>query len=296
MSDDPSGLPRGDASDDGAQESATAPVMQTDNSRKPFDLGRIENGVTNIPVVRGYAERIGATLRSLRKLVVTERRGAYFVDLAEIRFSPSGDVSAPEGYEPTEAEKAAIAEAWPRYKWPKYEPCLFSGPHLPADQGRFPFMRSGEEQLAIFWDQPHQFILMVEERRPNDRGSKDLYIWTHWSDGKWRIGEPDRLPLFGLDRISNAITIFVHEGPKAAKAMQRLIEKDFVKGQGGWRDHPWGEALGGGNVPYVAHVAWAGGAMRPEATDFSPLKATGASIIFIADNDRPGMDAISRIA
>lgn len=268
---------------------------------KPYDLGVIKDGVTDIPIVYQYAQRIGATLRGMRKLVVRERHGAYFADIAEVRFTNDGEVIAPAGFEPTNAEAAAIREAWPRYKWPEYSPYPCSSKSLRNDPDRFPFQRTDAKNLAVFWDQKRACILMVEERIVTKSDGKTILLWTPWSDGKWRIAEPpDRLPLFGLETIAGAVTIFVHEGPKAAQVVQRLIADDGryegAKRVGGWRDHPWGEFLGGGRPGSVAHVAWAGGAMRPEATDFSPLKVSGANLIFVADNDRPGTDAIHRIS
>lgn len=299
-SDNLSARPAGNSGDEIAADTALSPSGIAPAS-KPFDSGVVKDGVTDIPIVYQYAHRIGATLRGMRKLVVRERHGAYFADIAEVRFTNDGEVIAPAGFEPTSAEAAAIREAWPRYKWPEYSPCPCSSKSLRNDPDRFPFQRTDEKNLAIFWDQKRECILMVEERLVTKSGRKTVLLWTPWSDGKWRIAEPpDRLPLFGLDTIAGAVTIFVHEGPKAAQVVQRLIADEGryegAKRFGGWRDHPWGKFLGGGRPGSVAHVAWAGGAMRPKATDFSPLKASGAELIFVADNDRPGTDAIHRIS
>ena len=272
---------------------AHSPLDALQKEGATFDMGAIKRGVTDIPEVAAYADRIGATLRGMRKLVVCERAGAYHRDIAEVRFGDAGEIAAPEGFEPTEAEATAIRAAWARYVWPQYQPFLFTGRDVPHDPARFPFQRADDDDLAICWDEGRQHIRAVEERRYNPDGTKDIYVWTYWSDGQWRIAEPERLPLYGLETIRDASTIIVHEGPKAAKVIQRLIADDS---ESGWRAHPWGAELRGPVFGATAHVAWMGGATRPEATDFTPLRKAGARLIFIADNDRPGMDAISRIS
>ena len=293
---------------------ATGPEGATDRSQGPssgetdqkeeetFTLGAIKRGVVDIPEVMKYAKRIGAEHRGMKKLVVRERVGAYWADLAVIKFSDDGDVTAPDDYMPSEQQQAAIKAAWPRYTWPEYQPYLCTAPGLPHDPSRFPFQRSSTDGLFEYWDEARTSLLMVEERIDKEDGSKDFYTWTPWSDGDWRIAEPDRLPLYNLPAVSKASTIIVHEGAKSARAMDRLVNDDGiyrpgkVGRKGGWRDHPWGEELRGSVAGAVAHIGWTGGAKRAYATDFSPLRRAGKRIIFVADNDRDGIDAIRDIS
>jgi hypothetical protein len=271
------------------QVTATDPFQS-----EAFQIGCICEGVTDIPEVRTYAVRIGARLRSLRKLAVTERRGGYSVTLAEIKFSGMGEIDAPDAYAPTDAERDAIRAAWSRYEWPSYQPRLFTSQHFPRNDPQFPWSFADPENLAICRDLKGELILCVEERRPREDGSKDAYIWTDFSDGRWRIAEPpDALPLYGLATIRDAITIYIHEGPKAAKAMQRLVADD---GDSGWRSHPWGAELRGLCPGAVAHVGWLGGAERPRSTDWRPLATSGARLILVCDNDQPGKDASRAIS
>lgn len=254
---------------------------------------RSVSSLTDIPAVATYANRIGARARSLRKLVIEETLGRYKRTLHIITFGDDGIVTAPEDMMPTPQEAAVITAAWPTYSWPEYQPCLYTAKHLPRNEERFPWSKADPANLAVCWDRDGANILCVEERRERDDGGKDVWLWSPWSDNEWRIAEPEALPLFGLDAIGHAATIFVHEGPKAAKAMQALIADD---GDGGWRSHPWGKELRGQIAGAVAHVGWMGGAERPEATDWRPLIAAAARVIVVADNDRAGLEAVSRIS
>ena len=286
-------------------EAVTAPlegagaVLQPDPSPAPLlqteAPARVSvSKLTDIPEVARYAARIGAEARSLRKLAIEERVGQYRRAVAVVTFSDEGGVTAPEEYAPDDAEAAAIKAAWGRYTWPTYRPCLYTGKHLPERDPRYPWSMADPADLAVCWNRERDAILCVEERRPRDDGGKDVWIWTEWNDNVWRIAEPDTLPLFGLETIAHAATIFVHEGPKAAKAMQALIADDC---DGGWRSHPWGKELRGSIAGGVAHLGWMGGAERPEATDWQPLVKAAAHVIVVADiNDRAGLEAVSRIS
>lgn len=248
--------------------------------------------LTDIPEVRAYADRIGARPRSLRKLVVEERTGRYSSDIAVISFDENGEATADAGYEPTAGEAAAIRGVWKNFKWPEYVPRLFTGRDLPRNDPRVPWSMADPANVAVCWDRPRKHILCVEERRARDDGGKDIFIWTSWDDGQWRIAEPpEGLPLFGLDTIGDASTIYLHEGPKAAKAVQAIIADDAKCAA-----HPWGSDLRGQRLGGVAHIGWLGGAERPRATDLGPLIASGARIIMVCDNDRGGKDAARQIS
>lgn len=278
--------------DSQSQAGIAAAPIQTEG----FQIGRIENGVTDIPEVRAYAARIGARPRSLRKLVIEERTGRYAITLAEIAFDRRGEVDAPDAYAPTEDEVKAIREAWPRYTWPAYQPCLYTGRGAPDRDARFPWSMADPANLAICFDPQRRHILCVEERRQSEDGGKDIFIWTPWDDGRWRVAEPpEGLPLFGLDTIGDASTIYVHEGPKAAKAVQALIADDGS--ETGWRAHPWGAELRGSMPGAVAHVGWMGGANRPGATDWQALlTANPRRLVIVCDNDDPGRNAVRAIS
>jgi hypothetical protein len=260
-----------------------------------FETGKIRRGVIDIPEVAAYAKRIGAEQRGLRKLVVFERTGKYSHELAVIRLSETGEVSAPEDYEPSDVERAAITKAWSRYTWPAYQPHLYTARHLPRHDDRFPWSKADPANLAVCWDRKREHILCVEVRIPQVDGGKIILIWSPFDDAEWRIAEPDPLPLFGLEGVADASTIFVHEGPKAAKAAQQMLDNDGVFcPKGGWRAHPWGPELR--TEGKACHVAFLGGAARPQATDWTPVRECSARVIAVPDNDDEGREAVKHIA
>lgn len=277
-----------------AQEEAPFETDTIQTEGETFTLGAIRRGVIDIPEVDEYRRRIGAEHRGMRNLVVSERVGKYRKDLAVIRFSEEGEIDAPDGHKPTEAEVAKIKAAWPRYTWPTQRPFLWTARELSHDPVRFPFQRSVPDCLFEYKDEGGDNLLMVEERRDNADGSKEFYTWTYWSDGLWRIAEPDTLPLYNLPALKSASTVFIHEGAKAARFIDHMIADAGLRGR--WESHPWGDSLRGNNSGTVAHLGWTGGAHRGNATDFSPLRRSGARVIFIADNDRDGIDAIRDIS
>ena len=54
-----------------------------------------------------------------------------------------------------------------------------------------------------------------------------MYLpWTFFSDGCWRMMEPDEgLPIYGLDKLVNprVLGIMVHEGAKPARRAQEIV-------------------------------------------------------------------------
>jgi hypothetical protein len=284
----PRGVGTGDRSMD-----APSSTEEIQKEQPAQDLGRI-SALTDIPAVAAYARRLGARDRSLRKLVVEEKAGRYRKDVAVITFDDNGEVDAPDPFAPVDEEREAIRKAWGRYSFPAYQPRLHTGLHPPSGDD-VPWSKAREADVAICWDEKREHILCVEERREKPDGTKDVFIWTYWDDGEWRVAEPPAgLPLFGLEKIGAAATVFVHEGPKKAKAMQALIAND---GEGGWKDHPWGADLRGPMLGSRAHVAWLGGAYRATDTDWSPLtRANPSTVIISCDNDDPGKNAVRPIS
>ena len=75
--------------------------------------------LTDLRSVREYLSRVGAEPRSLKTAVVRENRGAYWKDLAVIRFDKDGSVTVTnEDYAPTEDEAREIKKEWPTIHWP----------------------------------------------------------------------------------------------------------------------------------------------------------------------------------
>ena len=135
-------------------------------------------------------------------------------------------------------------------------------------------------------------IVMVQVRVDRE-GDKNYVPWTFWDDDTWRMCEPDGpLPLYNAHRLTDVSTVFVHEGAKAARYAQWMVDGETAEARKALAEHPWGQELTG-----AAHVGWIGGAMSPYRTDWTPLKRAGVKRVYIvADNDEPGRAAVPAIA
>lgn len=245
------------------------------------------NSMTDLPSVAAYLARIGAEPRSLRVAVVKEAAGSYWTDVATIRIEKDGSVDAPDDYAPTEQEAVIIQQEVSSAEWPT-SIRLGKGYALPAEL-------QGIDADDLFELKDLKGKLVMIQQRVNDRksGEKRYVPWTCWSDNRWRKAEPEgALPLYGLDTIGDNTTVFIHEGAKAARFVQRLIAPRTKEEKEALAAHPWGAELSG-----AAHIGWIGGALSPARTDWSDLAETGITRAYIvADNDAPGKAAIPKIA
>ncbi len=283
--------------------SGAVPRLAVDNSR------RLVSALDELPAVRDYLNRVGASLKGLRRAVVEgDREGGYLTERAEIRFTPDGAITAPSGYEPTQAEQAGIRAALEGVRLPAAEPFRHMGKHLPGP-GQVPWAIADPDDLAVCWDRKREQILFVQERRcrkdPKGHATGDKYYvpWTYFDDGKWRQTEPDSLlPLWGLDQIGSHTSVIVHEGAKAAQFCARLISDadeglyatsgPSVEARKRLLDHPLRDLLEAG-----PHLGWLGGAPNAHCTDWAALRLAGVKqVILVCDNDRVGKDASSRIS
>jgi hypothetical protein len=242
--------------------------------------------LTDIPAVREYLRRIGAEPRSLKTAVVRQTQGKYWRDLAVIKFGKTGEVDCinPE-FEPTDLERQAIAAGCAAADWPELKPLqrIINPPRMIAE--------ADKEDIFEFRDTTGQ-LTMVQVRIQRE-GEKNYVPWTYWDDDQWRACEPDGpLPLFGLDRINDNSTVFIHEGAKAAARMQRIVDGECPEDEAALAEHPWGHELQG-----AAHLGWIGGALSPYRTDWAVLKRMGVKRAYIvADNDEPGRTAVPAIS
>jgi hypothetical protein len=241
--------------------------------------------LTDIPAVADYLKRIGAKPRSLRVAVVEEKRGKYWKDLAVIRFGKDGTVNAPPDYMPDENEAAQIAGACKATQWPEHT--TIANIVNPPDE----IKNAKPAELFEFRDKAGQLV-MVQVRREVD-GGKVYLPWTYWSDGRWRRMEPEgALPLFNADRLRDANTVFIHEGAKAARYVQWMVDGKTVSARKALEAHPWGREL-----KHAVHLGWIGGALSPRRTDWSAIAEAGIKKAFVvADNDAAGKSAVPAIS
>lgn len=280
-----------------------AGVERLDDSRADSQQNQtaITSSVDELEPVATYLRRIARRLdcgwktRSINVATFEGEKGGYSPPLAKVTFVIAGDerghveINDPD-LAPTPEEQEAIAAAIEAARWPVQMPYLLpEGAHEVRPPFGAPWADEPPENVDYALDKDGRHILMVQVRRDRKDGGKDYLPCTYWDDGQWRWKEPDVLPLFGLEQLRDHAIVFLHEGAKAARAM-----RDMVAGKGSTRleDHPWGEHLKLG-----AHIAWVGGAARPHATDFAPLRRAGIKkLITVCDNDLIGQNAVSFIS
>ena len=239
----------------------------------------------DIPAIAHYLKRIGAEPRSLRTAVVRENHGNYWKDLAVIKFTEGGDVSTSDEYMPLPPEALAIAEACKNVEWPKHK-LIKRLVDLPDE-----IKKADQNDIFEFRDSDGN-IVMLQVRR-TIKGEKAYIPWTYWSDGQWRKMEPEgKLPLWGIDKIKDVATVFIHEGAKAARYTDWMVRGETKEARDALAACPWGDELSG-----AGHVGWIGGALSPYRTDWSALKRAGVKRAYIiADNDDAGRSAVPNIA
>lgn len=242
--------------------------------------------LTDLHSIAAYFQRIGADPRSLRSAVIKEQRGAYWKDIAVITVSKTGDVKAPEEYAPTESEAVQIKAECAGAQWPEIKklPNLFDLPEM--------LKNAKSEDIFTFRD-GDGMITMVQQRIDNSEGGKAYVPWTYWDDGVWRRMEPEgKLPIYGLEQLKQHAVVFIHEGAKAARRMQRMVSKETAQDAEDLKNHPWGEEMA-----HAAHVGWIGGALSPWRTDWSMINKLGAKKVYIvSDNDDAGISAVPEIS
>lgn len=248
------------------------------------------HSLTQIPSVSSYLKRIGAEERSLRTAVVREMHGSYWRDLAVINLQKSPDgqswqINAPEAYAPTEQEAQMIQLECMSVQWPELKR-VPKAINLPDEIKKAP-----AENVFEFRDE-HGNLIMLQVRI-DIKGEKRYVPWTFWDDDQWRRMEPEgKLPLWGIDQLSDHTTVFIHEGAKAARHVAWMVKGETPEARQALSDHPWGEELSG-----AAHVGWIGGALSPYRTDWSILKKMGVKRVYIvSDNDVPGVAAVPSIS
>jgi hypothetical protein len=236
--------------------------------------------------VSDYLRRVGAEARSLKSAVVKELKGKYWRDVAVIKLFKTGQVECSDAaYEPTDAERSAMAVELTSVEWPEIRPLksLFNAPKMITE--------APTENVFLFRNSQSEIIFV--QVRLEKEGEKKYVPWTYWDDGLWRCCEPDGpLPLFNADKLAGASTVFLHEGAKAARRVQEMIEGGGRKSKDELARHPWGRDLEG-----AAHLGWVGGALSAARTDWSVINNSDIKRVYIvADNDFQGRAAVPSIS
>lgn len=236
-----------------------------------------------------YIDRIGAEQLNFRRFMVKEYSGVrnYYNERAIIKIEPDGTIyCSKKDYEPTKAEAEAIIAAMEGVEFPTAIGARSS------DQLK-PLLGTGST-FYEFWSRGGKGdaeIIMVQERIPLGDGNKKYVPWTFFSDGKWRRLEPDGDLPFWMPKVDrNKPKIMVHEGPKAAKFVDELINDPKRRDE--FKAHPYGEALA-----EYEHWGMIGGALAPHRSRYGMLKAEKPDeIVYVCDHDHPGESVLQHFS
>lgn len=138
-----------------------------------------------------------------------------------------------------------------------------------ADQIRDDWSGQGLTIIARhpYYDQERKRILLLVVRLIDEDGAKTMRMLVPAKDGRWNEASPPKpWPIYNLDKVVNADTVFVVEGEKCA---------DYLSSLG-----------------YVATTS-PGGSGNPDSADWSPL--AGKRVVIWPDNDSPGLHYADRV-
>jgi hypothetical protein len=248
-------------------------------------MSKIKN-LMELQNISSYLNRIGAEPRSLKSAVVREEHGNYWRDLAVIRFTKDGDVKCSDPqYSATDIESAAIKEEFKKAEFPQIK-------KLKRIVKPSKMIKEADPKDIFEFRDRDGSLLMLQVRM--ERKSKKSYVpWTYWDDDEWRMCEPDgMLPLYNANRLADAGVVFIHEGAKAARQIQDMIDAKTPDEKNRLASHPWGSELSG-----AVHVGWIGGAMSSHRTDWKAIQKAGIKRAYIvADNDELGKAVVPSIS
>ena len=210
--------------------------------------------------------------------MVKIHKGNYYTERALVTLSPDGTVRCSDkAFAPTDEEAAAMKADLLKVEFPKTIGARSADGLAGKTKG----------QLFEFWDRATGELAMVQERRNKKDGTKSYIPWVFMSTGEWAAMEPDGdLPLWmPREDPGPGTRIMIHEGAKCAAFVDELIRD-------GGRDHPWAEELA-----QYQHFGMIGGALAPHRADYASLaREAPTEVVYVCDNDHPGMTALQKVA
>lgn len=252
--------------------------------------------------LRNYILRVAAEhgldfeVRNFMTVVLTEptqptQGGRYRRDRVKINIARDGSITTfPKGMEPNEAEADAIKAEYAGLDLPK----SIKATRSKAEDKREELGCSKENWFELL-DLDRGEVVMCQQRIETDDGDEKFYVpWTWFSDGKWRMMEPDDgLPLWKPEEHRNKRRLMIHEGAKAARFTDWLINSTDLAARNMRAKHPLAEELS-----HFEHWGWIGGAPNPHRTNWSKIgRYQGIiDVVVVTDNDLEGQKAIGPIS
>jgi hypothetical protein len=229
-------------------------------------------------VLRQFLAKQGAEVRNFRRAVISRMVEGYPKPVGTYVFTKGDGLSVKDEAEmPDEATTTAINEALKEARLP--EPVTLAAIAEPP-----PGVILSDVNTFVCHTLKGE-VSMVHQRYETKDGGKGFIPWTRWSDGKWRRMEPEVMPFWGIPGHKDKSTLYIHEGAKAAKRMQRMIAGALPSD-----GFPWFEAM-----RYGHHIGWIGGVWALDRSDWAGLAAMGwRKVVIVADNDGGGVQVADR--
>jgi hypothetical protein len=239
------------------------------------------NVLNRCPSLRAYVERVRATVKNFKRYLVEEEdEDGYKKVSATIAIKDGTIVCDTEESAPTAVEISAIEAEIASAQFPR---------SIRARRICLPDQLIGVDpkDYCVFLDPTGEETPFIHQRVEREDGKKTYLPWSFWSDGIWRMMEPDGLlPLYGLDRLKNTtMAVMLHEGAKAARDVQAMVDAG--------RDHPWMTDL----REYV-HLGWPGGGDAARRVDWKPVLKLQPEVrvVLVCDRDVKGENVTSPIS
>lgn len=238
--------------------------------------------------VRAYIERIGAKMvGKSRADILVPGEGHYEKTVSSVRFKRDGTVKVADVENtPTESEAEAIKAELKSVTWPS-SVVASKNADLPAAA-----QKASPEDVYVCRDRTGGIAMVQIERRGEEK--KPPLPFTLMDDGEWHCCMPDDLvPVYGFETIGDNSVVFIHEGPRKARAAWKLANPVTREEKLASADHPWAAEM-----QYAGHISFLNGAHGAALVDWKALfKGTSVRKIYImCDHDTAGLAPVRDIA
>lgn len=235
----------------------------------------------DLPTISEYLKTHSMTIKNFKKAIIEREVSGYPKEVGNVRFEQTTGEILFYGEAPM-PDKDTLERMKLELKGANFPQLVRMDTlsDMPND------LRRQSDDVFVFTDFDDK-VVMIHERRETEDGK--IYLpWTRWSDGKWRMMETDGfLPFYNLKGARSKSTLFIHEGPKPARRLQRMIDG---KEEPTW--FPWFEQMKHGH-----HVAWVGGVHAVSRAEWGKLSRLGFNrVVICCDNDDVGMDIAPEIS
>lgn len=258
---------------------------------------RVKDEVMKVPrALQEWMERVGAEQLNHRRYMVRrfidseEGKRSYYVEKSVLSITKDGDIRfvGQEEHRPTPEELDAIEGCVGDMDFPKSIPTTYQDAEAQRRK-----LGIDHENWFVLPTLDRKSVITCQERKDQESGDKAYYPHTKFSDGKWRTMEPDSaLPFWKPATKRHRNKIMVHEGCKAARHIDWLINADTPEAEEARKAHPWFGCLNN-----YEHWGITGGALAPHRADFEELKRSKVKeLVYACDRDRPGESALQIIS